>query len=155
MGSTENFHREIVRRLQSGELRLGVDRSFASNSKSVAFSKFWTLVRVLRFGRRLGHRVAIGRSMVVVCRHPRCELSGWLRHGVHARRHQSAQTGDKRSLYVRCALGRGCAWSQVADRENLFVPHRGRLPRVRRAAFSAEQTVPPAGALSLREGEFS
>ena len=43
MGSTENFHREIVRRLQSGELRLGVDRSFASNSKSVAFSKFWTL----------------------------------------------------------------------------------------------------------------
>ena len=58
MGSTENFHREIVRRLQSGELRLGVDRSFASNSKPVAFSKFWTMFSFFAFAGGLG--IALG-----------------------------------------------------------------------------------------------
>lgn len=43
MGSTENFHQEIMRRIRSNELHLGVDRSFTSNPKSIAFSRFWTL----------------------------------------------------------------------------------------------------------------
>ena len=54
MGSLDNFHRAIVQRVESGELLLGVDGSFASNSKSVAFSKFWTLVSFFAVAAVLG-----------------------------------------------------------------------------------------------------
>ena len=43
MSSTENFHNEIVRRLQSGELLLGVSKMAGANTTSIAFSQFWTL----------------------------------------------------------------------------------------------------------------
>ena len=42
MGSEENCHREIMRRLQSGELQLGVSKMAGVSSGSIAFSGFWT-----------------------------------------------------------------------------------------------------------------
>ena len=43
MGSLENFHQEIVQRLQSGELQLGVSKMAGAAPSSVAYSKSWTL----------------------------------------------------------------------------------------------------------------
>ena len=43
MGSLENFHQEIMRRLQSSELQLEVTKAMGGDPNSVAFSKFWTL----------------------------------------------------------------------------------------------------------------
>ena len=43
MGSLENFHQETIRRLQSGELQLGVSKMAGADRRSVAFSKLFTL----------------------------------------------------------------------------------------------------------------
>ena len=42
MGSSDNFHHAIVRRIQSGKLSLGISKMAGAQPSSVAFSRFWT-----------------------------------------------------------------------------------------------------------------
>ena len=43
MGSAENFHNEIMRRIKSGDLLLGVSKAVGAETGSITFSRFWTL----------------------------------------------------------------------------------------------------------------
>lgn len=54
MGSIENYHAEIIRRLQSGELLLGVNKMAGAHQKSIAFSQFWTMFPFLAVGAYIG-----------------------------------------------------------------------------------------------------
>lgn len=47
MGSLENFHHGIMKRVRSGELELGISKMAGTDSHSVAFSAFWTLFAFL------------------------------------------------------------------------------------------------------------
>ena len=110
MGSTENFHREIVRRLQSGELRLGVDRSFASNSKSVAFSRFWTLFAFFASAAGLGIAWRLGGPWwwyvaIPVASFLAASVMGFMRGGARVRKLATSDPYTFETLWGEGALG--------------------------------------------------
>ena len=42
VSSLDNYHREIIDRVQTGDLQLGVSKMAGADQRSIAFSKFWT-----------------------------------------------------------------------------------------------------------------
>ena len=42
VSSLDNYHREIIDRVQTGDLQLGVSKMAGADRRSIAFSKFWT-----------------------------------------------------------------------------------------------------------------
>ena len=114
MGSLENFHQETIRRLQSGELQLGVSKMAGADRRSVAFSKLFTLFPYLCRRKLLRHLVALGLLVVVVRHRCACRIPCRHTHPPQSRDGEGKPTGQGRFVCVRSALDRRCPIAQAA-----------------------------------------